>query len=114
MKKLTVLFAALMLTGLCSAVAFSADSMSWTGEVLDLGCYAKGQHGASHASCAVTCLEKGGAMGLLVDGEVVKVDTEASNADAVKLLKSLGGKNATVTGTLKDGTVTVTKAEAAS
>ena len=114
MKK--VLFAVLALSLMVGAPALAADT--WTGEVLDMVCFGKGQKGAGHADCAVTCLEKGNEMGLLVGDEVVKIDRGGSDADAIKTLVGLGGKAAKVTGEAMkadDGavTVTVSAAEAA-
>ena len=92
MKKILflALLAALVLTG-----ASFADAGEWTGEVLDLNCYeSRGAKGEGHASCAVRCLNGGSPMGLLVDGDVVYVDTENSDAAALKTMKDLGGKMA--------------------
>ena len=105
MKKLNFLFLALIslaLVGL-AAPAVAADSM--TGEVVDLGCYEKGQKGPGHASCAARCVAGGAEMALIVDGEVYVVDDAASDAGAIKSMREHGGKNVEVTGALaeKDG-----------
>ena len=117
MKKLAVVTGLLVLLVATGGVLALEDG-SWTGEVLDLKCYGQGQSGAGHAACAVKCLNGGGEMGLLVDGDVVHIDAAASDAAAVKTLKGLGGKQAKVSGAAKkDGdkvTVTVTAAEPAS
>jgi hypothetical protein len=110
MKK--TLFLLTILALVLGGAALAADG-TWTGEVLDLKCHATGQQGAAHAGCAVKCLEGGAPMGLLVDGEVVKVNADASDAEAIKTLKSLGGKQAVVTGAVADGVVTVKTAKAA-
>lgn len=114
MKKILFLslFGALVLTG-----AAFADAGKWTGEVLDLQCYeSRGAKGEGHASCAVRCLNGGSPMGLLVDGNVVYVDTENSDAAALKTMKDLGGKMVNIEGETKtegDKTVVkVTKAKA--
>jgi hypothetical protein len=120
MKKLAVLSGLLGMLVLLVATGgvLAMDEGSWTGEVLDLKCYAQGQSGAGHAGCATRCLNGGGEMGLLVDGDVVYVDAAASDAAAMKTLKGLGGKQAKVSGAAtKDGdkvTVTVKTAEPAS
>jgi hypothetical protein len=115
MKKLAVITGLLVLLVAAAGVVALEDG-SWTGEVLDLKCYAQGQSGAGHAGCAVRCLNGGAEMGLLVDGDVVHIDA-ASDAAALKTLKGLGGKQAKVSGAAKkDGdktTVTVKSAEAA-
>jgi hypothetical protein len=116
MRKLVVLSAVLVLL-VAAGGALALEDGTWTGEVLDMKCYAQGQSGAGHAACAVKCLNGGSEMGLLVDGNVVNVDAAASDAAAVKTLKGLGGKQAKVTGSVKkDGdksTVTVKTAAAA-
>lgn len=99
---------ALLLAG--GAAVFAEDG-AWTGEVLDLTCYERnGAHGPDHASCAQRCLNNGNEVALLVDGEVVKVDAAASDAEAVKTLRAHGGKNVKVTGSAAtaDGKTTVT------
>ena len=114
MRKLAWITALLVL--LVAAGAAMAEDGTWTGEVLDMKCYAQGQKGAGHAACAVKCLNGGSEMGLLVDGNVVHVDAAASDAAAISTLKGLGGKQAKVTGSVKkDGdktTVTVKTAAA--
>jgi hypothetical protein len=98
------------------APATAADS--WTGEVLDKGCYdTQGAHGADHADCAKSCLKRGGEMALLTaDGEVflLRAGDDATPFDS---LKALGGENAMVMGTLteEDGAkvIVVSGAEAA-
>ena len=107
MKK--ALFTALALSLMLGAPALAGDT--WTGEVLDMVCFGKGQQGAGHAGCASTCLKKGNDMGLLVGDDVVKIDRAGSDADAIKTLEGLGGQAAKVSGeamTADDGTVTVT------
>lgn len=113
MKKSVLLLSLLVLV---TAGVVLADSAEWTGEVLDLHCYPNGQKGPDHASCAVRCLNGDSPMGLLIDGDVVYIDLEASDEAAITTLKNLGGKNATVTGeaTQEDDktTVKVTSAKA--
>ena len=95
-----VALSAALVLAFAAAPAAAADSM--TGEVLDLGCYENGQSGASHASCAKRCLGRGGALGLLVDGEVYEIDVEASDEAAVKTMREKGGENVTVKGQAAD------------
>ncbi len=107
MKK--AMFAILALSLLFGAPLVAADS--WTGEVLDMVCFGKGQKGAGHAGCAAKCLGDGNEMGLLVGDDVVKIDRAGSDAAAIKTLEGLGGKSAKVSGKAMkadDGTVTVT------
>ncbi|MEM1248251.1 MAG: hypothetical protein AAGK22_17890 [Acidobacteriota bacterium] len=106
MKKLFILFAAALLAS--AGFALMADD-TWTGEVLDMKCYANGQKGEGHAGCAKRCLEGGSDMGLLVGDDVVKVDMEASDEGAIKTMIENGGKNVEITGTAStaDGETTV-------
>jgi hypothetical protein len=77
---------------------------SFTGEVLDLTCYASHPEtgsGEAHASCAKTCLEKGLPVGLLVGDKaylVVMKDHTAPN----KTFASYAGQKVTVKGIAKD------------
>ena len=97
MKKLNVLFVALVSLTLLALAAPVAAADSMTGEVIDLGCYEKGQKGPGHASCAARCVSGGAEMALIVDGEVYIVDDAASDAGAIKTLRENGGKNVEVT-----------------
>lgn len=117
MRKFVMLaIAAAALLALGTAPAAAADS--WVGEVLDKGCYdTQGAHGADHADCAKSCLERGGEMGLLTaDGEVfiLRAGEDAAPFDA---LKAMGGANARIMGELTDDNgakvIVVTGAEAA-
>jgi hypothetical protein len=64
----------LSLTGLAvflmiSAVAYAAQSVSITGELIDTFCYASmGAKGESHRQCAIECVKKGIPAGILQDG----------------------------------------------
>jgi hypothetical protein len=74
---------------------------SWTGWVSDEKCGKNGA-GADHASCAKSCIKNGLKPVLAMeDGKVFQL----SNPDK---LKSHAGEKVTVTGTEKDGTITVT------
>lgn len=97
------------------APAVLAAEGSWTGEVIDIGCYEKDNKnvGAKHAACAMKCVKEGNPMGLLVGTEVVTLKAGA-DAKAFDSLKDMAGKNAEVKGTVeeKDGKKTVTVASA--
>ena len=97
MKKLNVLFVALVSLTLLALAAPVAAADSMTAEVVDLGCYEKGQKGEGHAKCAARCVAGGAEMALIVDGEVYIVDDAASDAGAIKTLRANGGKNVEVT-----------------
>src|SRR5262245_17928758 len=68
-----------------AAEAAAPAEASFTGEILDLTCYASHPEtgsGEAHASCAKTCLEKGLPVGLLVGDKaylVVMKDHTAPN-----------------------------------
>jgi len=102
------------------ALTATADSATWTGEIIDVGCYVgSGAKGADHAECAKTCVENGQPMGLLTeDGNLVLLTADHKDGEPYESLKELAGKQAEVTGTLaeKDGmkVVTVTGSKAAS
>jgi len=93
-----------------TGAAFAGDS--WTGEVLEMGCYLKnGSKGEAHAGCAKSCLSKpDGKIGLLI-GEEVKNLEPADDATRAALI-DLAGKQATVTGSVDGDTITVTGASA--
>lgn len=77
---------------------------SWTGEVLDLTCFASHPEtgsGPGHASCAKTCIDKGLPVGLLIDNMVyipVMKDHSAPN----KSMGPFAGKHVTVKGVAKE------------
>jgi hypothetical protein len=73
-----------------------------TGEVVDMGCWlGHAARGENHVSCATKCLNQGMPMGLLTsNGTLYLVTLDHDNADPYNNLKSMAGKNATVTGEL--------------
>lgn len=107
--------------------AFAADakkaaepkSQSWTGEIVDLGCYmGHGAKGAGHMECGLKCVSNGMPMGLLMNGNKVYVLTMShDNADPFNACKTMVSKNVKITGTMatKGGvqTIEVTGAEEA-
>src|SRR5690349_3735621 len=51
-------------------------SQSWTGEIVDLGCYTgHGAKGEGHKDCGLKCVANGMPMGLLTNGNKVYVLT---------------------------------------
>ena len=99
----------------------AAKGGSWTGEILDAGCYlARGAMGPKHAECALKCASQGMPLMLLTkDGKAVLLTPNHDNPDAYESLKKMAGSMATVTGTLSERggvrgiDVTGAKAEAA-
>src|SRR5262245_42558785 len=75
---------------------------SITGEVVDTGCYlGHGARGEKHVSCATKCLNQGMPMGLLTsNGTLYLVTLDHDNADPYNSMKSMAGKQVTVTGEL--------------
>ena len=111
MNRTTSLFAAL--AALCltvPAVAHEGHQMSGqkavkktvTGEVVDMGCWlGHAARGEKHISCATKCLNQGMPMGLLTsNGTLYLVTLDHDNPDPYNNLKTMAGKNATVTGGL--------------
>jgi hypothetical protein len=82
-----------------SAAAKTA-TRSVTGEVVDMGCYLEhAAHGEKHVSCAAKCLSQGMPMGLLTSsGTLYLVTLSHDDADPYNNLKTMAGKNVTVTG----------------
>lgn len=101
MKKLLVVLTAVILL----AVAASAEneSVSMTGEIVDLHCYTgtgphSGAHGAEHAGCANACLNRDVPAGFLADdGTLYLVVNEKMNSVKEKIAGKAGQK-VTVTG----------------
>lgn len=96
--------AAAVLVLLTAALAFAADKpQTFTGKVSDAMC---GAHhmmaGASDADCTRACVKQGSKYALVVGDKVYTLQ----GGDAATLDK-LAGQNATVTGTLKENTITV-------
>ena len=79
-----------------------AITKSVTGEVVDMGCWlGHAARGEKHVSCATKCLDQGMPMGLLTsNGTLYLVTLDHDNADPYNRLKSMAGKNVTVTGEL--------------
>jgi len=82
----------------------AAKTMSWTGEILDAGCYiAHGAMGEKHVECALKCASNG--MPLMIlgkDGKAILLTPNHDNPDAYNQLKTMAGSMATVTGTLAE------------
>ena len=99
-----LLRAAALLVVLAAAPVFAADKpQSFTGKVSDAMC---GAHhmmaGASDADCTRACVKQGSKYALVVGDQVYTLE----GGDAAALDK-LAGQKATVTGTLKEKTITV-------
>jgi len=77
---------------------------SWTGEILDAGCYlGHGAMGAKHSECALKCAANGMPLMLLTkEGKAVLLTPNHDNPDAYESLKKMAGSMAVVTGTLNE------------
>ena len=84
--------------------AAAAKTGTWTGEILDAGCYlGKGAMGANHAECALKCAANGMPMMLLTkEGKAILLTPNHSNPDPYEALKGMAGSVATVTGTFSE------------
>jgi len=116
------IFAIAICAALLVVVGYAGQARAadeFTGEVIDKACFDKnGAHGADHADCAKSCLERGGQMGLLTaDGEVILLRPNADDSAPFEALKALAGGQAKVMGMVseEDGfkVVTVTGSSAA-
>jgi hypothetical protein len=90
--------------GETAAKAPAAQEMTYTGEVLDLTCYASHPEtgsGPAHATCAKSCLEKGLPAGLLIGDQVYLVVMKDHTAPT-KALAPHAGQKITVKGTVKE------------
>jgi hypothetical protein len=102
-----------------AAAASAAKTASWTGEILDAGCYlGHAAQGPKHTACAVKCAANGMPIMLLTkDGKAILLTPPHDNADAYNKAKELAGTMAVVTGTLSERGgvkgITVTGVEAA-
>jgi hypothetical protein len=96
-----------MIVGLSVSTAFAAGK-TYTGTVSDAMCGAK--HMGPAAECTRGCVKKGSKYSLVVGDKVYTLDT--SDKAALDTLDKQAGAKATVTGTEKDNTITVTSVKA--
>lgn len=100
----------LAITLLTASLAVAA-SKSYTGTVSDSMCGAKHAMPGDDAACTRACVSKGSKYALVVGDKVYTLET--SNKAALATLDKQAGAKATVTGTEKDNTITVTSVKAA-
>ena len=86
------------------SAAAATKSGSWTGEILDAGCYlARGAMGANHAECALKCAANGMPLMLLTkEGRAILLTPNHDDPDAYAQLKTMAGSMAVITGTLSE------------
>ena len=111
MQKLGFVLLALVLSAGLTVPSGYAKGKSFTGKVSDAMCGAKHQMPGDDAGCTRACVAKGAKYALVVGDKVYTLDTD--NKAALATLDKQAGANATVTGTEKGGTITVTSARAA-
>jgi hypothetical protein len=79
------------------------ETVTLTGEVLDLYCYMSKPEtstGAEHAKCATSCMERGLPIGFLTADGTVYVIVGSDHAPANDMVKDWAGKQSTITGKL--------------
>ena len=101
-----LLFSLLMAFGL--AISAFAAGKTYTGTVSDAMCGAK--HMGPAAECTRACVSKGSKYALVVGDKVYTLET--SDKTALATLDKQAGAKATVTGTEKDNTITVSSVKA--
>jgi len=86
------------------SAAAATKSGSWTGEILDAGCYlARGAMGPNHAECALKCAANGMPLMLLTkEGRAILLTPNHDDPDAYAQLKTMAGSMAVITGTLSE------------
>lgn len=87
-----------------SSAAAGPKAGSWTGEILDAGCYlGHGAMGPKHTECAVKCAANGMPLMLLTkDGKAILLTPPHDNTDAYNQAKTLAGTMAVITGNLSE------------
>ena len=89
--------------------AFDARKQTFTGEVGDAMCGRKHMDGTS-AQCTRACVARGSNFALIVGEKIYILQT--NDKSALATLDQQAGKNATVTGVLKDDTIEVSSVSA--
>ena len=83
---------------LFALTAMADDSVTLTGEVVDIQCYtSRGAHGEEHAGCSNACISRDVPAGLLVDGTLYLLLNERPIAVKEKVA-GLAGKTVKATG----------------
>ena len=100
----------LLMVGM-AATAFAAGGKSFTGTVSDSMCGAKHAMPGDDAACTRACVSKGSKYALVVGDKVYTLET--SDKAALATLDKQAGAKATVTGSEKDNTITVSSVKAA-
>ncbi|MBZ5683049.1 MAG: hypothetical protein LAO24_23405 [Acidobacteriia bacterium] len=111
-QKLGFLMLTLALSaGLSVPSALAAKGKTYTGTVSDSMCGAKHAMAGDDAACTRACVSKGSKYALVVGDKVYTLDT--SDKAALETLDKQAGAKATVMGTEKDNTISVSSVKAA-
>ena len=108
-SKAGILLASLLMLAGLTVSSFAASGKTFTGTVSDAMCGAK--HMGDAATCTRGCVSKGSKYALVVGDKVYSLDT--TDKAALETLDKQAGEKATVTGTEKDNTITVSSVKAA-
>jgi len=111
LQKVGFLLLILVLASGLTVSALGAEANSYTGIVSDSMCGAKHAMPGDDASCTRECVGKGSKYALVVGDKVYTLETSEKNALAA--LDKQAGAKVTVTGSEKDGTITVSSVKAA-
>jgi len=101
---------AMSLAAVLAGSAFAKEN-TYTGKVSDAMCGAKHAMPGDDAGCTRACVSKGSKYALVVGDKVYTLDT--TDKTALATLDKQAGAKATVTGTEKDGTISVSSVKAA-
>lgn len=112
MRKVFSFVAATAFAVSLSLPALAQNSMTITGEVVDVACAMKkgeGGHGPDHANCAMACAKRGQPVGIMTTDAIYNVVGDYA-ADNNAKMHEFVAKKVTVTGTVgeKDGQKTIT------
>jgi hypothetical protein len=108
-RKVGIFVATLLALASLTISSFAASGKTFTGTVSDSMCGAK--HMGEAAACTRACVNKGSKYALVVGDKVYTLD--ATDKAALETLDKQAGEKATVTGTEKDNTITVSSVKAA-
>lgn len=109
MKKLVVMFGVAVLCMAVAAMAAAAPAaQSWTGWISDSHCGVKGANEKHAKDCAAKCVKEGSKIQFVNDADKKIFDIDKAHWD-----EAMGhvGHKVTVTGTMANGAITVSKIE---
>ena len=109
--KMNLILNLIIMVAMAAGTAFAASGKTFTGTVSDSMCGAKHAMPGNDAACTRACVSKGSKYALVVGDKVYTLET--SNQAALSTLDKQAGAKATVTGTEKDNTITVSSVKAA-